>query len=65
MYMEDNIFPVLSIKDLINEDDDPIALFKLATSTKPSISYLRVLFFLFVVQKSNSHVGTKALNMRH
>ena len=34
IYTEDNIFPVLSIKDLINKDGDPTMQFKLATGTK-------------------------------
>ena len=45
MYMTDHIFPVLAIKDLINDDNDPTTPFKLTTGTKPSISHLRVLFF--------------------
>ena len=39
MYTTDRIFPVLPIKDLINEDGDTITPFKLATSTKPSLSH--------------------------
>ena len=34
MYTTDHIFPVLPIKDLINEDDDPTTPFKLATCMK-------------------------------
>ena len=45
MYTTDNIFLVIPIKDLINEDKDPTTPFKLATGTKPSLSHLRVLFF--------------------
>ena len=37
MYMAYNIFSVIPIKDVINEDDDPTTPFKLATGTKPSI----------------------------
>ena len=44
MYTTDHIFPVLPIKDLINEDGDPTTPHKLATGTKPSVSHLRVLF---------------------
>ena len=44
MYTADNILTVLPIKDLINKDGEPTMPFKLATSTKPSISHLRVLF---------------------
>ena len=35
MYTTDHIFPVLPIKDLINEDGDPTTPHKLATCTKP------------------------------
>ena len=35
MYTEDHIFPVIPIKDLINEDGNPTTLFKLATGTEP------------------------------
>ena len=63
--MEDNILPVLPIKDLINGDGEPNIPFKIATGTKYSISHLHVLFCPCVVQKSITHVGTKALNMCH
>ena len=46
MYTTDHIFLVLTIKDLINEDGDPTTPYKLATVTKSSVSYLRVLFCL-------------------
>ena len=65
MYMADNIFPLLPIKNLINEDGKLITPFKLATGTKPSIPHLCVLFCPCVIQKDNAKVGTKALNMRH
>ena len=39
--------------------------FKIATGIKPSVSYLRVLFFPCVVRKSTAQVDKKALNMRH
>ena len=45
IYTTDRIFPVLPIKDLINEDGDPTTPHKLATGTKTSVSYLHVLFF--------------------
>ena len=65
MYTTDNIFPVLPIKYLINEDGDPTTPFKLATGTKPSVSHLGVLFFPCAVRKATAHIGTKALNMCH
>ena len=48
MYTTDHIFPVLLIKDFINEDGDPTTPHKLATGTKPSVSHLLV-FFLQVL----------------
>ena len=65
MYTADHIFPVLPIKDLINEDGDPIMPHKLATGTKPSVSHLRVSFYPCVVHTSMAHVDTKTLNMHH
>ena len=44
IYTTDHIFPVLPIKDLINEDGDPTTSHKLATGTKPSVSHLHVFF---------------------
>ena len=44
MYTTDQIFPVLPIKELINEDVDPTTPHKLATGTKPSVSHSRVIF---------------------
>ena len=38
---------------------------KVATVTKPTVSYLRVLFFPCVVRKSTAHDETKALNTHH
>ena len=65
MYTTYNIFPVLLIKYMINEDGDPTTPFKLVIGVKPSVSHLRVLFCPCLVQKSTAHVGTKGLNMRH
>ena len=65
MYTTDHIFPVLPIKDLINEDGDPTTPDKLEKGTKPSVSHLRVLFCPCVVRKATAHVETKTLNMRH
>ena len=65
MYTTDQIFPVLPIKDIINKDGDPTTPHKLATSTKPLVSHLRVLFCPCVVRKATAHVETKTLNMRH
>ena len=65
MYTTDHIFPVLPIKDMINEDSDTTTPFKLATGTQPSLSHLCILFCPCVVRKASAHVDKKALNMRH
>ena len=65
IYTTDHIFPVLPIKDLINEDGYPTTPYKLAIGTKPSVAHLRVLFCLCVARKAPAHVETKTLNMRH
>ena len=44
MYSAYNILPVITIKDLIKKDGDPITPFKLATVMKPSISHVHVIF---------------------
>ena len=56
MYTTDQIFPVLTIKYMINKDGDITTPFKLATGTKPSVSHLIVLFFPFVVRKATAHI---------
>ena len=65
MYTTDHIFPVLPIKDLINEYANPTAPFKLTTGKKSSVSHLCVLFCPCVVRKATAHIDKKALNMRH
>ena len=65
VYTTDHIFPVLPMKDLINEYGDLTTPHKLATGTKPSVSHSRVLFCPCVVQKVMAQVETKRLNMRH
>ena len=65
IYMTDNIFLVVPIKDIIKEDGYQTTPLKLATGTKPSVSHLHVLFCPYVVQKSTAHVETKTLNMHH
>ena len=65
MYTTDNIFLVIPIKDLINEDGDPTTPHTLATGTKPSVSHVCMLFCLCVVLKATAHLEKKTLNMRH
>ena len=45
MYTIDHIFPVLPIKNLINEEGNPTRSLKLAIGTKLPASHLCVLFF--------------------
>ena len=65
IYTADHIFPVLSIKDLINKYCKLTTKFKLTTGKKPSVSNLRVLFCPCAVPKATAYVGTMPLNMRH
>ena len=65
MYTTDTIFPVLRIKDLINEDGDPTTPHKLATGTKTTVPRLLVLVCPCVVRKATVHVEKNTLNMRH
>ena len=58
MYTTDHIFPVIPIKDLINEDGDPTTPHKLETGTKSTVSHLCVLFCPCVVRKATAHVET-------
>ena len=44
MYTTYHIFPVLPIKDLINEDGKPTTPSELETGMKPSVSYLHRFF---------------------
>ena len=53
MYTTYHIFTVLPIKDPTNEDDKPTTSFKLATGTKPSLSYFQVLCCPCGVKKAN------------
>ena len=46
MFMTDNIFPVPTIKDLINEDGEPTTPFKLVTGTKSLVSHSCLFFFM-------------------
>ena len=65
MYTNDHIFPVLPVKQLVNQDMEPNTPHKLATVTKPSVSNLRVLFCPCVVRRATAHVPTKVLNVCH
>ena len=57
MYTTDNIFPVLPIKHLINQDGESTTPHKLATGMKPSVSNILILFLPLVVKKVTAHVG--------
>ena len=65
MYMTDHIFPILPIKQLVNQNGERTTPQKLATGTKFSGSKLCVLLCTCVLQKATAHVETKAFNMIH
>ena len=65
MYTTDHIFPVIPIKHLVNKDGKPTTPHRLETSTKPSVSNLRVLFCICVVRNATTHVDINVLNMSH
>ena len=65
MYTTDNIFPVLPIKHLLNQDGEPDTPHKLETGTKLSVSNPRVLLCPCDVLKATANVDTKELNMHH
>ena len=65
MYTTGHIYHVLPIKNLVNQDGEPTTSHKLETSTKPSVSNIRVLLCPCVVRKATAHFDTKELNMHH
>ena len=65
MYMTNNIFPVISIKNSVNQNGKTNTPHKLETGTKLSVSNLHVLFYPCVLRKSAAHIDTKELNMHH
>ena len=65
MYTTDHIYPVISIKHLLNQGGEPTTPQKMATSTKSSLSNIHILFCPCVVQKLTAHVYKNILNIRH
>ena len=55
MYTTDHIFPVLPIKDLINEDGDPKTPQKLATGKKPQC-HIYMFYFVRVLYGKIRHM---------
>ena len=55
MYMIDQIFPVLPIKDIINNYGNPTTPHNPATGTKPSVSYLHVFVSMCAVDLRTTH----------
>ena len=58
-YTADNLFLVLPIKDLTNEDGKPTMPFKLVTGKKISILHLRVSFFHVFYKKLLHMLGQR------
>ena len=50
---------------MVNHDSDPTVPYNMVTSTKPSVSNIRVLFCPCVVQKTTAHNSRKTLNMNN
>ena len=65
MCTTENIFAVLPIKYLINEDGETTMQIKLATGTKPSVLYSCMIFCPCVVRKATAHTDKKVLNICH
>ena len=65
MHTADHIYPVLTIKNFVNQDGKPTTPHKRSTGIKSPVSNLCVLFFPCFVDKATAHVDTKALNMCH
>ena len=65
IYETDNNFPVLPIKDMINKNGKRTTSFKPVTGTKPSVSYLHMIFVPCAIRKATENVDKKALNMCH
>ena len=63
MYDTDHIFPVLTIKDLINEDGDQTTPHKIATGTKPSVSHFTC--FIFSVCCTESYRARWDKDVKH
>ena len=62
--MTHHVFPVLPIKHLVNQDDEPTNPQKLETSTK--LQYTKyVLYFFVYCTKTTARVDGKAFNMCH
>ena len=60
-----NIFLYLPIKHLITGYGKPTTPHKLVAGTKPSLSNILVIYFLFVVLKATARVDVKVSNMHH
>ena len=59
MYTKEHIFPVLQIKDVINEDGNPTTPFKPATVTKPSVSHYACYFVHMLYGKLLQTLGQR------
>ena len=55
MYITPHIIPVLPINHLVKQDGEPATSHNLATSMKPSVSNICILFCPLVVQKAAAH----------
>ena len=63
MYTTDNIFHILPIKHLANQDGELTTTHNIATGSKPFFFKYTYLLFPCVIWKSTAHVNMKALHM--
>ena len=65
MYAAHHVFPVLLIKDLVNDQGEPCTPSELMHGEKPPVRQLRTLFCPVIVKKHTAMKDKKVVNMRH
>ena len=65
MYAAHHVFPVLPIKDLVNEQGEPCTPFELMHGENPPVRQLRTLFCPVIVKKHTAMKDKKVVNMRN
>ena len=65
MYAAHRVFPVLPIKDLVNEQGEPCTPSELMHGEKPPVRHLITLFCPVIVKKHTAMKDKKMVNMRH
>ena len=65
IYTTDDVFPVIEIKHMVDQDSEPTTLHELANGTKHLVSHRCVSFYLIFVRKATTHLEPKVLNVCH